>query len=62
MDKQFCSGCSRMRPKDEMRKKKLRTGGVRLVCAGCLLRAKTRSDEPKKDSDEKTDRMGSEPR
>lgn len=44
MTTMFCSGCMKQRPTEQMKRKKLRSGGVRLICAGCVERAKTRSD------------------
>lgn len=44
MTTSFCSGCMKQRPAEQMKRKKLRSGGVRLICAGCVERSRTRSD------------------
>lgn len=46
MPERFCSGCRRVYPEEQMRRKKLKAGGIRIICVGCLQRAKTRNDNP----------------
>lgn len=45
-DKKYCSGCRRYQPADQLQRKRLPRGGVRLVCLACLARARSRADQP----------------
>lgn len=44
MPEKFCSGCRKYYPDDKMKRKRLRGGGIRLICVGCIERSKARSD------------------
>ena len=42
----FCTGCQKYKPAEEMTRKRLKSGGVRIICKGCVARAKARSNNP----------------
>jgi hypothetical protein len=53
MSEQFCSGCQKYRPSEEMINKRLKSGGIRRMCKGCFERAKLRSNSTDKPTQQK---------
>lgn len=45
MTTKCCPSCRRYFPIEQIRRKRLPHGGVRLICLACIARAKTRSDQ-----------------
>lgn len=54
MNEKGCSSCRRYCPPEQIRRKRLQQGRVRLICLGCIERAKTRRDHPYSSQPEKT--------
>ena len=50
MTEKLCPSCCRYQPIDNLRRKKLPHGRIRLICVACLQRARTRSDHVPLDS------------
>lgn len=54
MNEKGCSSCQRYCPPEQIRRKRLPLGRVRLICLACIERARTRSDNPYSSQPEKT--------